>query len=205
VRFTLATSAIFSKGVVRVRAWVWVIAYVGACGAATCFVHGGVVSAAPVTETAAPAPDAADGPDAAQAPSPAEREARGPTLYRRLGGAAGVTAIADTLIDRTVADPLTGPNFNGAKISRIKRLLAEQICDLSHGPCRYSGDSMKEVHAGHEISEAMFYRMVEILRTVLHERGVDLRSTNQLLRLLAPMKRDVVERPAAKPLPPAAP
>jgi hypothetical protein len=46
---------------------------------------------------------------------------------------------------------------------------------------------------------------VEILRTVLHERGVDLRSTNQLLRLLAPMKRDVVERPAAKPLPPAAP
>jgi hemoglobin len=146
-----------------------------------------------------------DGDPAADAPRAPRHLTRGPTLYSRLGGESGVTAIADTLIDRTVADPLTGPNFKGSNLARIKRLLAEQICDLADGPCRYSGDSMKEVHAGHEISEAMFYRMVEILRTELHERGVDQRSINQLLRLLAPMKRDVVERPAAKPLPPAAP
>jgi hypothetical protein len=39
-----------------------------------------------------------------------------------------------------------------------------------------------------------------VLRGVLQERGVSLGATNELLRLLAPMKRDIVEadRPAAR-------
>jgi hemoglobin len=114
-------------------------------------------------------------------------------LYDRLGGADGVAAIAATLIDRVAADPTLGRSFRDSKLDRIKRLLAEQICELSGGPCRYSGDSMKEVHAGHHISEADFYGMVADLREILRERHVSQGATNELLRLLAPMKRDVVE------------
>jgi hemoglobin len=114
-------------------------------------------------------------------------------LYDRLGGADGVAAIADTLIDRVTADPTLGRSFKDSKLDRIKKLLAEQICDLSGGPCHYSGDSMNEVHAGHHISEAEFYRMVADLREVLKERQVSQGAANELLRLLAPMKRDVVE------------
>jgi hemoglobin len=114
-------------------------------------------------------------------------------LYDRLGGAAGVAAIADTLIDRVSADPKLGRSFKDSKLERIKKLLAEQICDLSGGPCRYSGDSMKEVHAGHHISEAEFFGMVADLREVLKERHVGQGAANELLRLLAPIKRDVVE------------
>ena len=114
-------------------------------------------------------------------------------LYDRLGGAPGVAAIADTLIDRVSADPLLGRSFKDSKLERIKKLLAEQICDLSGGPCRYSGDSMKEVHAGHHISEAEFFGMVADLRAVLKERHVSQGAANELLRLLAPIKRDVVE------------
>jgi hemoglobin len=114
-------------------------------------------------------------------------------LYDRLGGEAGVAAIATALIDRVSSDPKLGRSFKDAKLDRIKRLLAEQICDLSGGPCHYSGDSMREVHAGHHISEAEFFGMVAELRVVLKERHVSQGATNELLRLLAPMKRDVVE------------
>ncbi len=114
-------------------------------------------------------------------------------LYDRLGGEAGVAAIADTLIDRVSADPVLGRSFKDSKLERIKKLLAEQICDLSGGPCHYSGDSMKEVHAGHHISEAEFYGMVADLREVMKERHVSQGAANELLRLLAPMKRDIVE------------
>ncbi|MGC2032388.1 MAG: group 1 truncated hemoglobin [Steroidobacteraceae bacterium] len=114
-------------------------------------------------------------------------------LYDRLGGAPGVAAIADTLIDRVSADPKLGRSFKDSKLERIKKLLAEQICDLSGGPCRYSGDSMKEVHAGHHISEAEFFGMIADLRAVLKERHVSQGAANELLRLLAPIKRDVVE------------
>ena len=116
-----------------------------------------------------------------------------PHLYERLGGADGVAAIAGTLIDRVSSDPKLGRSFKDAKLDRIKKLLAEQICDLSGGPCRYSGDPMKEVHAGHHISEAEFFGMVADLRDVLRERRVSEGAANELLRLLAPMKRDVVE------------
>ena len=118
------------------------------------------------------------------------------TLYDRLGGESGVAAIADSLIDRVVADPRLGRSFKDTNVARIKTLLAEQICDLSGGPCRYSGDSMKDTHAGHHISEAEFYGMVADLRVILKERRVSQGATNELLRLLAPMKRDVVEPPA---------
>lgn len=119
--------------------------------------------------------------------------AAGTTLYTRLGGQSGVAAIADTLIDRAANDPIVGRSFAGSNLNRIKTLLAEQLCDLSGGPCHYSGDPMKQVHGGHHISEAEFNRMVESLQAVLKERHVDLGSRNQLLRLLAPMKRDIVE------------
>ena len=117
------------------------------------------------------------------------------SLYDRLGGAPVVNAIASDLIDRTSASHQLGRSFEGAKIDRIKRLLAEQICELAGGPCVYSGDAMREVHAGHEISQAEFYGMVEILQGVLHEHHVALRERNELLALLAPMERDVVEPP----------
>jgi hemoglobin len=119
-------------------------------------------------------------------------QARAP-LYERLGGADGVAAIAAALIDRVAADPRLGRSFEDTNLKRIKTLLAEQICDLSGGPCRYSGDSMKEAHAGLHISQAEFYGMVADLRDILHERHVSQGATNELLRLLAPMKRDVVE------------
>jgi hemoglobin len=118
-------------------------------------------------------------------------------LYDRLGGESGVAAIANSLIDRVAADPLLGRSFKDSNLNRIKKLLAEQICDLSGGPCRYSGDSMKETHAGHHISEAEFYGMVADLREILKQRRISVGATNELLKLLAPMKRDVVEASVA--------
>jgi hemoglobin len=125
-------------------------------------------------------------------------QARAP-LYEQLGGADGVAAIANSLIDRVAADPRLGRSFKDTNLARIKTLLAEQICDLSGGPCHYSGDSMKESHAGQHISEAEFYGMVADLRDILHERQVSMGATNELLRLLAPMKRDIVEPRSSAP------
>jgi hemoglobin len=115
------------------------------------------------------------------------------SLYGRLGGQEGVATIANTLIDRVATDPSLKRSFDGSNLGRIKKLLAEQICDLSGGPCHYSGDPMKQVHAGHHISEAEFYGMVAALREVLRTQHVSQGASNQLIALLAPMKRDIVE------------
>ena len=121
------------------------------------------------------------------------------SLYDRLGGRDGVANIANTLIDRVATDPSLKRSFEGSNLGRIKKLLAEQICDLSGGPCHYSGDSMKEVHARHQISQAEFYGMVAILREVLQADHISQGASNELVALLAPMKRDIVEPALAGP------
>ncbi len=68
------------------------------------------------------------------------------------------------------------------------------MCSLAGGGCKYSGDDVKTVHAGLNIRQGEFYAMVEALRAALDANGVGEREKNELLRLLAPIKRDVVTR-----------
>lgn len=121
------------------------------------------------------------------------------SLFARLGGQPAIEQITSDLIDRSAADPVTGRTFQGkVNIKRLKKLLAEQFCEITGGDCHYSGDSMKQVHAGLGISEAEFYGMVEHLREVLDARGVAIADKNALLAKLAPMQRDIVEPKHAK-------
>jgi len=116
------------------------------------------------------------------------------SLYVRLGGARNVQAIVGDLIDHVSRDPRTRRSFDKVNLTRVKGLLAVKICDLTGGGCKYTGDSMHDVHAGLGISEAEFYSLVDVLRASLRRHGVGLRERNELLRILAPIERDVVER-----------
>jgi hemoglobin len=116
------------------------------------------------------------------------------SLYERLGGEPAMTRIAKALIDRTATFHQTARSFAESDLDQIVKSLAVQLCDLTDGPCTYGGDSMRDVHAGHAITQSEMYGMVELLEDVLREQDVGLREKNELLALLAPMKRDVVER-----------
>ena len=129
--------------------------------------------------------------------SAATRGAAPATLYERLGGQSGVAAIAVSLIERVATDPHLGRSFEGTNRTRIEQHLTQQICQLAGGPCHYEGDPMRTVHAGQKITEGEFYGMVEVLEDVLKSRQIALADRNQLLRQLAPMKRDVVQIPPA--------
>ncbi len=118
----------------------------------------------------------------------------GPSLYERMGGAEVVAAVANDLIDETTADAKLKRSFDGVNIPRVKTMLIEQMCALSGGPCTYTGDTMVDVHAGLDITETEMHGMVEILRKVMIRHGVGLGERNELLALLAPMKRDVVTK-----------
>jgi hemoglobin len=116
------------------------------------------------------------------------------SLYVRMGGAHNVEAIVSDLLDHVAQDPRTRRSFDKVNLKRLKGFLSMQICDVTGGGCKYSGDSMHDAHAGLGISEAEFYGLVDVLRSSLQRHGVALRERNELLQILAPMKRDVVER-----------
>lgn len=117
------------------------------------------------------------------------------SLYDRLGGEAGIAQISKATFAYSIADPRIGHTFADSNISRIERFLAEQICELSGGPCTYSGQTMAASHKGLNLNSMHFNALVENMQKAMDDAGVPYRTQNELLALLAPMHRDIVTKP----------
>jgi len=115
-----------------------------------------------------------------------------PTLYQRLGGEDVVKRVVAETIDRAAGDPRTSRSFKDVKLARVKEKIVEQICSLAGGGCKYTGDPMDKVHQGLKNTEAEMDLLVQFLRDALDHAGVRDAEKNELLRILAPMKRDIV-------------
>jgi hemoglobin len=116
-----------------------------------------------------------------------------PTLYQRLGGQAGIDALALDLLERSAADPRIRGDFAEADIVNLHERLVEQLCALSGGPCTYRGRDMRAAHMGLGITEADFNALVENLLDAMRARGLPVATQNELLALLAPMQREIVQ------------
>ena len=118
----------------------------------------------------------------------------GDTLYAALGKDEGIRRIVASFVVRVQADPRTAQQFKDADLDRLHKMLGEQFCALSGGPCRYTGDDMKESHAAMKITNAQFNAVAEDLQLAMEEHGVAPSAQNRLLAKLAPMQRDIVTK-----------
>lgn len=116
------------------------------------------------------------------------------TLYERLGGATGVEQIVDSVLAGIEQDQRIVHHFADTDIPRFRRLLIEQFCELSGGPCKYTGASMQESHTGFKITQAHFDALVNHLIDAMQQQQVATEAQNEFLAILAPMYKDVVYR-----------
>ena len=115
-------------------------------------------------------------------------------LYQQLGSTVGIEKIVDGLLVEIERDQQIVHHFRDTEIERFRKLLIEQFCELSGGPCKYTGVSMQESHTGFNITQADFDNLVRHLMKVMTEQNISITAQNQLLGLLAPMYGDVVYR-----------
>jgi hemoglobin len=114
------------------------------------------------------------------------------TLYQRLGGKEAITAVVDDFVTRVAADNRINSFFATTDMPRFKRLLVEQICQASGGPCTYTGRDMKTSHQGMGVTDADFNALIEDLIATLDKFKVPAQEKNELLAVLGPMRRDIV-------------
>ena len=114
-------------------------------------------------------------------------------LYQQLGGVKAIEAVTDRTLERVSADPRTKRSFDGIKMSTLKKSVAAYVCKVADGPCQYEGETMAKSHASSNISGAEFDLMVSILREELDRIGTPDSAKNELLRRLAPTRRDIVK------------
>ncbi len=115
------------------------------------------------------------------------------SLYERLGGMDAINAVVDAFRDRVASDDRINQKFAKTDMSRLKKMLVDQVCEASGGPCTYTGRTMKEAHAEMKVTSSEFDALVEDLVTTLDHFKVGKSEQSELLAVLGPLKVDIVE------------
>jgi hemoglobin len=82
------------------------------------------------------------------------------SLYERLGGAAGISAIASDVVGNHLINPVVAPRFQASEdIPRLKRIADEFCC--AGRPEIYSGKDMRAAHRGMNINEQEYLAVMD--------------------------------------------
>jgi hemoglobin len=158
-----------------------VVGVVGACAAPK-----------PAEEPSAPESDASAEPAPTPPPPPPT-----PSLYERLGKKDALAGVVEELMGNVLADKRIAKLFDKARKdkSRTKQLSARLVAELcvvagGGGDCGYDGKSMKDAHAGMNITGAQWDAFIEDMSIALKTRGVDDAAAKELLDKLAQQTKD---------------
>ena len=106
------------------------------------------------------------------------------TLYRRLGGAHGIAAIVDDIVDRQAVNPALAPRFAGKDLPHMKRLGAQLAYAATGGPHARSTSWLRSAYAGLAISEPEFRATMDDILAALHAQGVAPAEVNEVVAIL---------------------
>jgi len=133
----------------------------------------------------------------AQAPGAA---AAGTSLYDRLGGVYSIATVVDDFIERLLVNSTlnANPAINKARTAVPKAGLKFQVtalvCEVTGGPCKYTGRAMKPAHAHLNITEPQWQAMVADFRLTLDTFKVPQKEQAELIAIVGSTKADIVTR-----------
>jgi hemoglobin len=114
------------------------------------------------------------------------------SLYERLGGTEGITAIASDLVDLHIANPRIAPRYVNSDIDQVKHLAATFFIAGSGGPSVYEGKDMLTAHKGMNIDSAEFIAVLDDAMEALEKNGIGQREKEEVLSILYGMKSEIV-------------
>jgi hemoglobin len=131
---------------------------------------------------------------------PASGSASTPTtrsLYERLGGEPAIVKVVNDFVANVVADPdikdKHKKHFMEGDVAGLKKKLVDQIGEATGGPQKYTGKNMKDAHQSLAITDKDFNALVADLTKALDNNRVATKDKEELLNMLAPMRKDIVE------------
>jgi hemoglobin len=106
------------------------------------------------------------------------------SIYQQLGGQPKIEEVVDNFITEIEFDAVLFTFFKDSNIDRFRKKLNEHICMLTGGPCKYSGDSMQQVHAGMNITEAEFNHSVDLFINAMTKADIPHSVQNKVLAVI---------------------
>ena len=115
------------------------------------------------------------------------------TLYEQIGGEPVLRKTVDEFMIIMEKDDRINFSFGNTDTAKFKQLLFEQLCNITGGPCAYTGRTMKESHEKLAINNTMFNALAEDVYLAFDRAGVPYRLQNKVMAIFAPMQRDIVK------------
>lgn len=122
------------------------------------------------------------------------------SLYDRLGGLKGITVVVDDFINRLVVNktlnknPAIAAGRKNSPAPYLKFQVSQLVCEVSGGPCKYAGKTMKESHAHLNISEKEWDVMAREFKKSLDKFKVPAAEQKELFDIVGKTKADIVVR-----------
>jgi hemoglobin len=115
------------------------------------------------------------------------------SLYDRLGGAAGISAIVDDVVANHLANPAVQNRFMAVKdVEHLKKMAREFFCAGSGGPEAYTGRDMRTTHRGMNISEQEYLAVMDDIMAALDKHRIDDVTKKDVLAILYSLKGDII-------------
>lgn len=114
------------------------------------------------------------------------------SLYDGLGQYEGITKITHQLILNIAKDERVKHRYKGVNMQKFKQGMSDYVCMKVEGPCAYTGEDMKIVHAGYNYTNTEFNAIVDNLILAMEQCNIPVATQNRLLAKLAPTYKDIV-------------
>lgn len=128
-----------------------------------------------------------------------KNKANAPTLYERLGGKEGITAIVDDVIEAHMQNPTISATFipyktQPERMAKIRQHTIDFFSAGSGGPVQYTGRDMPTTHAGMNISATEYMAVIDDIMMVLDKHKIDEESKKDVLAILWSLKGMIMEK-----------
>ena len=114
------------------------------------------------------------------------------SLFERLGGNEGITAIANDVVDNHLANKAIATRFADSDIPALKNAAATFFISGTGGENVYEGKDMLAAHKGMNISALEFMAVLDDALSALTKNNVGQREQEEVLFVLYSMRSDIV-------------
>lgn len=119
------------------------------------------------------------------------------SLYERLGGTDGITAIVDEVVEAHMTNPAIKARFlplknNSEHFTEVRKHLIDFFIMGSGGPQQYSGKDMQSAHIGMNISQGEYMCVIDDILFALDKKNVDEQSRKDVLAILYSLKDQII-------------
>lgn len=126
-------------------------------------------------------------------------EANGKSLYERLGGANGITALTDDVIDLHMNNPVIKARYIPLKddpehFAVIRQHLINFFAAGSGGPEEYTGMDMETAHRGMNISEAEYMAVMDDIQNAMDKHNYDEQTRKDVLAITYSLKNQMIRK-----------